>query len=102
VDAKHLVGHWRHSHEEDQGDQVVFRPVDYKFPPSRGRVAFRLDDDGGARRFPIGADDRSGAVVGTWRVADDHIEITDQGARAPAQVWQIVSASPKKLVLKRG
>ena len=99
--AKQLIGHWRHSHEEDQGDQIVFRPSTFTFPPARGRVAFRLDEDGVAKRFPIGADDRSGSVEAGWRLSGDRIEIIDKGAAAPAQVWEIVSASAKKLVLKR-
>lgn len=32
-----IFKHWVHSHEDDTKDIKVFRPVDYKFPPSRGR-----------------------------------------------------------------
>ena len=101
VTAADLVGHWRHSHEEDRGDRLVFRPESYAFPLSRGRVAFKLDADGRAMRYPIGADDRSGAVAGKWRLDGARLVITDAGAAAPSQIWKIVSAARDRLVVER-
>ncbi len=47
--AEQLIGHWRHSHEEDEANDIaVFRPVDFPFPPSRGRAEFELLPDGQA------------------------------------------------------
>ena len=41
-----LAGRWVHSHEEDTGDEMVFRSADYAFPPSRGRESIELRADG--------------------------------------------------------
>ena len=49
MDLEKLVGRWVHAHEEDDGDRVVYRASGYAFPPSRGRDAFTLDQNGVAR-----------------------------------------------------
>lgn len=92
------AGLWRHSHEEDAGDTIVFRPEGFAFPRSRGRVAFRLETGGASVRYPIGADDRAGLAPGTWRLDDGRLEISDAGG---VHVWEVVAASEDKLVLKR-
>jgi hypothetical protein len=46
VDPASFVGSWSHSHEEDGEGVEVFRPVDYDFPPSRGRETMTLRPDG--------------------------------------------------------
>ena len=33
-----ILGQWIHSHEEDAKGVMVYRPANYSFPPSRGRV----------------------------------------------------------------
>ena len=43
IDPEQVAGRWVHSHEEDSGDELVFRPAGYAFPPSRGREALTLD-----------------------------------------------------------
>ena len=37
---------WVHSHEEDTGAEMVFRPAGYSFPRSRGRRSFELTPGG--------------------------------------------------------
>ena len=99
MDADSLVRNWRHSHEEDSGDNMVFRPLSFPFPPSRGRRGFDLAAGGAMTMFGPGPDDRSNARRGSWAVRQDSLVLNDpeQGA----QEMQIVSASPDKLVLKR-
>ena len=41
-----LAGSWRHSHEEDTENGMIFRPGNYDFPPSRGRVGYEFHTDG--------------------------------------------------------
>lgn len=93
-------GLWRHSHEEDAAGRTVFRPESFAFPRSRGRVALRLNADGSAVRYPIGADDRSGAVPGSWLVVGRQLSITDAGATTPAHVWNVIAAGRDELILK--
>ncbi|MCC7125641.1 MAG: hypothetical protein IT178_12390, partial [Acidobacteria bacterium] len=63
--AHHLIGTWRHSHEEDTADGQVYRRDDYPFPPSRGRFGFTLEAGGAAER--IGLSPRDGSARGAAR-----------------------------------
>ncbi len=40
VDRSRLCQRWIHSHEEDTDTEMVYRPADFAFPPSRGRTGF--------------------------------------------------------------
>ncbi len=42
TDKEFIYQHWKHAHEQDQGNHLVFRPATNDFPPSRGRVEFIL------------------------------------------------------------
>src|SRR3954470_5302976 len=52
---------WVHSHEEDKGGQMIFRPATYRFPPSRGRTSFQLNADGTLLRNRPGPTDQTQA-----------------------------------------
>src|SRR5690242_6845650 len=53
-----LVGKtWLHSHEDDRGDTIVYRPNSYDFPRSRGRTGFMLEADGSVRQYIIAPTD---------------------------------------------
>jgi hypothetical protein len=54
VDRAALERRWIRSHEEDTPDEMVLRPDDYPFPPSRGRMGFELRHDGGYLESAIG------------------------------------------------
>lgn len=66
MDHEKLVGRWVHSHEEDDGNRVVYRAPGYTFPPSRGRSAFTLEGNGVARIHHPGPVDRGDSVSGRW------------------------------------
>jgi hypothetical protein len=95
VDRSTLVGHWVHSHEEDSGDEIVFRPAGYGFPPSRGRRALELRPDGKASRTDPGPTDKPESAPAGWELCDGDVLEVD-GERLP-----IVSAEPDRLVLRR-
>ncbi len=65
-----LAGRWVHSHEEDSGDEMVFRPADYAFPPSRGREAIELHPDGSYTGSVPGPVDKPEATEGEWSLED--------------------------------
>ncbi|WP_321471227.1 hypothetical protein [uncultured Paludibaculum sp.] len=46
MDPSALLRTWLHAHEEDSGDDMVFRSESHKFPPSRGRYGFALKPEG--------------------------------------------------------
>lgn len=67
IDASKLPGVWFHSHEEDEGERVVFRGLAYEFPPSRmPRAVMRLMPDGVAMSGQPGPDDRPREQRGSW------------------------------------
>jgi hypothetical protein len=69
-DRAALAGSWRHSHEEDTRDQMVFRDVGFAFPSSRGRVAFHLVEDGTGWFASPGRDDRGAQQVIYWELRE--------------------------------
>jgi hypothetical protein len=101
--ADSLHGSWVHSHEEDTDTEMVFRPPDHDFPPSRGRRALALEPDG---RFfeqgPPGPDDRPLGVEGTWELAeDDTLVLSGEAEAEPVRAMRIASAEPDRLVVRK-
>jgi len=96
-----LSRHWIHSHEEDSAGLRVYRPAQFAFPPSRGRVGFDLRPDGTLTWFGIAAADGSSAAEGHWRlISPDAVEITvANGADAPVSL-EIESCGADKLVVR--
>ena len=62
-----IFKHWVHSHEDDTKDIKVFRPVDYKFPPSRGREGFEFKKNGEFILYRIAPTDGSNKFFGHWK-----------------------------------
>ena len=95
-----LPRHWIHSHEEDSGNQMVFRPSGYAFPRSRGRQEFRLDTGGNLESTRPGPADKRVSSAGTWSVEPGGtLIIHPEGAEALR--FSIVSVDNEKLVVKR-
>jgi hypothetical protein len=98
VDPASLVGSWSHSHEEDDEGVQVFRPVDYDFPPARGRESFTLRPDGTAVAGLPGPDDRGISTdEGTWQLQGDVLNIRVPGWTAS---YEVVSTAPQRLELR--
>ena len=96
---KELLQRWLHSHEEDSGDETVFRPADFQFPPSRGRSGFDLKPDGGLLDIGIGATDRPTESLGSWKLQGNSRLVLESPASGRRTV-QIVSLAPDRLVIK--
>ena len=98
VDPASLVGSWSHSHEEDYEGAQVFRPVDYDFPPSRGRETFTLRPDGTAVAGLPGPDDRGITTEdGTWQLQGDVLHVRCPGWAA---TYEVVDAGSQRLELR--
>ena len=105
IDRKILEQVWVHSHEEDTPAEMVFRPAQYRFPPSRGRQSFELRADGTMVQGRPGPSDRRAKGQGTWTVeaAGDQEELTLRGpAQQAARKLQIKSVEPDRLVVRKG
>jgi hypothetical protein len=95
--------YWVHSHEDDKGAVRAYRPLGFKFPPSRGRAAFEIKKDGEFIDHPIAAADGNDTVPGKWEPAGEgKIKVTfpKKPERKPFTL-EIVSCDGMLLRLKR-
>ena len=94
--AESLHGNWIHSHEEDSGDEQVFRPPSFAFPPARvGRSSIELRPDGTyveREPGPVDAPVESGS--GKWSLEGDRLLVG-------SDAWEITSAEPDRLKIRR-
>ena len=91
---------WLHSQEEDSGDEMVYRPVGYRFPPARGRRGFELHGGGEAVYYGIAAADGRDRIPASWTFSEpDQLEIQYEDGRPPL-VLHVVSCSEDKLVVR--
>jgi hypothetical protein len=95
-----LERRWVHSHEEDTDDEMVFRPADRTFPPSRGRTSFELRPDGTYVETSPGPVDVPVESEGSWSLEGDRLTLGAGGDR-PGHAWEISSAEPDRLTVKR-
>lgn len=93
-----LSREWFHSHEEDQRGEIVFRPAHFAFPPSRGRKSISLHPAGKLTGTIPGATDVPADVRGTWKLDNKNL-LLEYGSTKLR--YEIISATPDKLVLKR-
>jgi hypothetical protein len=97
-----LCRRWVHSHEEDRGDSLVFRPSDHRLPPSRGRRSLELRRDGTLLESRPGSDDRAEPSRGRWRLDGDRLLLSaEAGAHQPERELEVVALAPDRLVLRR-
>jgi hypothetical protein len=99
VDRSALERRWVHSHEEDAPGEMVFRPADREFPPSRGRLAFELRPDGSYAEAAIGPADVPLAVTGSWRLEDDVLVISREAEAEPERRLKVKRSEPDRLVV---
>jgi hypothetical protein len=92
---------WVHSHEEDEGDEMVLRPAGFPFPLSRGRRSIDLRGDGTLGHARPGPSDRPERAEGRWQIEGDLLKLFRAPAPAPPEVLRITSAAPDRLVLRK-
>ena len=95
-----LHGLWVHSHEEDEGDDLVLRPASHPLPPARGRLALDLRTDGTYTESRPGPVDLPVESGGDWSLEDGRLVLGAAGDRAE-RAWEVVSADPDRLVVRR-
>lgn len=98
---KILQRRWRHSHEEDKENVMVFRPASFEFPPSRGRRSFELKPDGSLVEGRIGPDDRPLENQGSWELEDDDRLVLRPAPSATPRVMKIASVDENRLVIEK-
>ena len=65
-----ILGQWIHSHEEDAEGVMVYRPANYSFPPSRGRMGFEFREGGKLVYYGIARADGSEQFSGSWVIEE--------------------------------
>lgn len=97
-----LAGIWLHSHEEDTGSTMVFRPRAYTFPPARWRDAIELRADGTCIWHGSSPDDRGQAVPSRWEdLGHGQAQITTPMAPGGVVNHRIRSSAPDRLVIDK-
>ena len=88
---------WVQVFEEDAAGRTVFRPEDADIPLSRRpRERIELRDDGSARLWMPGPDDRFYEQPANWTQQKDEVVLrTDQGT-----VLRIVDESSRRLIVE--
>jgi hypothetical protein len=62
-----LFRRWYRSFEEETGDEAVYRPADFPFPPSRApRPSLEFRPGGGYVEYAAGPADRAAPSRGSW------------------------------------
>lgn len=98
IDEDSIEGAWTHSHEEDEGDRLVFRYSEFAFPPSRGRTEITLKSGGVVEVGYPGPDDRRKRSPGRWTLEGNLLEIEAPGWSG---TFEIESLSRQALVVRR-
>ncbi|MDD1670211.1 MAG: hypothetical protein LUQ67_02690 [Methanomicrobiales archaeon] len=97
-----LCRSWIHSHEEDEGTLMVFRPASHRFPPSRGRKGYTFHEDGTYDEIGPGPADRPVPGRGKWSLEDDGMLTILPSGGASVRVLRIVSLEPDRMVVEKG
>jgi hypothetical protein len=101
IARRFLHGSWRHSHEEDTEDALVYRRDGFAFPPSRGRDGFELHPDGTGAQHAVAPTDGNRATPVTWTVgSDDTVILTDAPSKLLRRM-RIASVGKTRLVIRR-
>lgn len=100
ISESDLAGDWVHSHEEDSGNLMVFRPATHPFPPSRGRSQYRLEKGGSLQAVRPGPTDKRESVGGTWSLEEGSILVLRPAGGPPIR-FPVVSVGSERLVVNK-
>lgn len=104
LDIGDLCRRWIHSHEEDSDTELVYRPVDFAFPPARGRTGFEFFPNKSCIRVGVAAADGSKVVDGTWELEEEESEETLRiriDCKDTSEVLTVASIDEERLIIRR-
>ena len=97
-----IQGSWTHSHEEDQGDVLVYRSTHtFAFPPARGRETLEFGEGGELTERTPGPDDRPRDTAGRWTALGMNRFRLGGTADAPGRVIEVVEHTPDILKIRK-
>ncbi len=94
-----LYRDWTHSHEEDEGNKMIYRPSTFDFPLSRGRMEIRLGANGSCTFLDIARGDGSESKTCTLSENSDALKIVIDYPEGWVRTLQVVSVDEEKLVV---
>jgi hypothetical protein len=95
-----LCRRWVHAHEEDNDEEMVFRPSEHPLGPSRGRTSFELRADGTFSESGLGAADVPGGGERDVAAGSRQHHAQRGGARGVPRVLPIASADQRLVIRK--
>lgn len=99
---ENLFQTWRHSHEEDSPEYKVYRNQDFSFPPSRGRDAFTIKENGEFIHYEIGPVDLPVETLKTWELQGENtLFVVREVAGEEGMLLEIVEVGPEILKVKK-
>jgi hypothetical protein len=99
IDASKLAGVWFRSHEEEEGDRLVYRGAAFEFPRARApRPSLTLEPYGSVSVGSAGPADETISAPGTWEASGNILRLTTSGG--PAE-YEIETLDDDLLVLRR-
>lgn len=97
-----LIGLWFHSHEEDNEQEMVYRPGGFSFPPSRGRIGFEFRAGGEVIYHGIASADGPEQVAGRWTIEDSKwIRIEADSVRIQPVLLEVLTCAEDKFTSRR-
>ena len=96
-----LFQRWKHSFEDDAEEIIVYRPIDYNFPPARGRAGIEFLAYGGFIDWIVAPTDALQSVHGFWRIENERIYLSFENGISEPQVIEIVEYSADILKIRR-
>lgn len=102
VEREMLYRRWIHSHEEDSETEMVYRPSNFEFPPSRGRTGFELKSDKSCIEIGIAPTNGLYESQGTWEIEeDDHLKICFNPQTKDIRIMHVTSVDRDRLVIMK-
>ena len=98
---KEILGRWLHSQEEDSATEMVFRPAEFPFPLSRGRVGFELKADGSYVDRGIAPGDGPLETSGEWSMANGILALTCDAYPGGHRDLRVISYATDRLVIAK-
>lgn len=99
MDVSRLPGLWFHSHEEDDGDRIVYRSRSYEFPRARApRESLDIGANGVVAFGRGGPADATTSSAGAWEVHDGVPVLIAPGG---SDAYVVESLDDDMLVLRR-
>ena len=96
-----IAQRWMHSHEEDTAEEIVYRPANFAFPPSRGRAGFELKGDGTYLDLGTGPADGPQQAEGEWQLADDVLTLACDALPGGRRTLRVITCGDDRLVVAR-